>query len=346
MKQHQREFFISRIRLGFLNIDDLTIKPITLEQKLHSEDIYYRTYEDCLDDDILTSDEMEGWMYEQDIWDHEDAADMKRFTKDIEDIKVKMFENRTLKRDVATLRHNLRNKESKLIEKLKKKNMYYQNTCEGLSDTAKLHWVIENTTFKKSKRYDFVDKSIDFVISKYIESHLNDNDVRDLALSDSWKSVWNLKDSSSFKLFHNLPEYEMTHNQKALLTWAKLYDNIQESMDVPEDSAIKDHDMLDGWFTIQSRKRERERLQQESESKGNSKINNSSEVLVMSSTREEAQKTRILNDEQGQNIVKQRFNTIRETLKEKDEVHQTDFLDERLDLQRKSQQAFKDKFNK
>ena len=69
--------------------------------------------------------------------------------------------------------------------------MYYQNTCEGLSDTAKLHWVIENTTFKKSKRYDFIDKSIDFVISKYIESHLNDNDIRDLALSDSWRSVWN-----------------------------------------------------------------------------------------------------------------------------------------------------------
>ena len=336
MKQHQREFFISRIRLGFVEIDDLIIKPITLEQKLQSEDVYYKNYEDCLDEGILTSDEMEGWMYEQDIWDHEDAADMKRFTKDIEDTKVKMFESRTLKRDVATLRHSLRKKEEQLVEKLKKKNMYYQNTCEGLSDTAKLHWVIENTTFKKSKRYDFIDKSIDFVISKYIESHLNDNDIRDLALSDSWRSVWNLRDSANFRLFHNLPEYEMTHNQKSLLTWAKL--------DVPEDSVIKDHDMLDGWFTLQSRKRERERLQQENENKGNNKINNSSEVLVMAATREEAQKTRILNDEQGQKIVTDRFNTIRDTLKEKDAVHQTDFLDERLDLQRRSQQAFKDHF--
>jgi hypothetical protein len=138
----------------------------------------------------------------------------------------------------------------------------------------------------------------------------------------------------------------MTHNQKSLLTWAKLYDNIQESMDVPEESAIKDHDVLDGWFTIQSRKRERERLQQEADSKGNNKINNSSEVLVMSPTRGDAKQTRILNDEQGHNIAEQRFNTIRKKLKENGEVHQTDFLDERLDMQQKSRQAFKDKFNK
>ena len=85
-------------------------------------------------------------------------------------------------------------------------------------------------------------------------------------------------------------------------------------------------------------------MQQENEKKGNNKINNSSEVLVMAATREEAQKTRILNDEQGQKIVTDRFNTIRDTLKEKDAVHQTDFLDERLDLQRRSQQAFKDHF--
>lgn len=58
----------------------------------------------------------------------------------------------------------------------------------------------------------------------------------------------------------------MTINQRNLLTWSKIYDNVQESLECPSEKVIEDDDMLDGWFLVQKLERERERVERERES--------------------------------------------------------------------------------
>ena len=82
-------------------------------------------------------------------------------------------------------------------------------------------------------------------------------------LSDSGKSVY---------LY---PEKEITQDQKGILIWASMYDNIQEHMECPSDAVLEDDDILDGWFLIQRDKRKKEKLEQEFESSTNEKIKNS-----------------------------------------------------------------------
>ena len=42
-----------------------------------------------------------------------------------------------------------------------------------------------------------------------------------------------------------------------------MYDNIQESMDCPTEDVINDDDMLDGWFIVQNRKREKDKKEKD-----------------------------------------------------------------------------------
>ena len=73
-----RSFFICSIRLGVVNIgDDVVVRPTTLEQELEASQIYKKSYDESLVEDIVTLDEMYDWMYENEMWDEYDEADIK-----------------------------------------------------------------------------------------------------------------------------------------------------------------------------------------------------------------------------------------------------------------------------
>lgn len=90
-----------------------------------------------------------------------------------------------------------------------------------------------------------------------------------------------------------------------------MYDNIQESLDCPNKEVIEDDDMLDGWFIIQSRKREKEKADRDFEaSTNNSKIKNSSEVFVMAGDKNHVEKINNMNDITVKSLKKQREKII------------------------------------
>jgi cation diffusion facilitator CzcD-associated flavoprotein CzcO len=85
-----------------------------------------------------------------------------------------------------------------------------------------------------------------------------------------------------------------------------MYDNIQESMECPNKEVIEDDDMLDGWFIIQHKKREKDRVEKEFEnSTKNEKIKNAPEVFVVAS-KEKAEKINDMNDMNAKMIKHQR----------------------------------------
>ena len=46
-------------------------------------------------------------------------------------------------------------------------------------------------------------------------------------------------------MFLNATEGELTYNQKNLMIWSQMYDNIQETLDCPSKEVIEDDDILD-----------------------------------------------------------------------------------------------------
>ena len=148
--------------------------------------------------------------------------------------------------------------------------------------------------------------SLQYAVDEWQSHFISESKSRELARTDPWKSLWITRESSGSSLFANPPNTELTYNQKNILIWSQMYDNIQESMECPNKEVIEDDDMLDGWFIIQHQKREKDRTEKEFEnSTKNDKIKNASEVFVVS-TREKAEKINNMNDMNAKIIKQQR----------------------------------------
>lgn len=310
MKHHEREFFVSMIRSGKVFIThkniDLEIYPLTLDQSFKSCQIYQKAYDKAFSEEIMTEEDMDQWMMENELWTLHDNKKEEGLKKDIERLKVEIYNARDNTMLANNLRKYIRAGESQLTAHLNKKYIYHQNTCEGIASAERLAWIIKNTTYFNGKLYNFEEVSLQYVVDEWQSHFLSESKSRELARNDPWKSLWITRESSGYKLFANPPNTELTYNQKNILIWSQMYDNIQESMECPNKEVIDDDDMLDGWFIIQHQKREKDRIEKEFESNTkNEKIKNASEVFVVS-TKEKVEKINTMNDMNAQIIKQQR----------------------------------------
>lgn len=336
MKHHEREFFISMVRSGkvFVDYNDifLVIKPLTIDQNAQACLIYDKAYKQAMVDGIMSEDDIDEWMNENELWTIYDEEKTESFKKDLEKLKIEIYNNRNDRKTRERIRLYIRAGEKQLANHLKEKSAYYQNTREGYALSEKITWIIKNSTFCNNKLYDFQDVSLNYVIDEWHQSILSEKIIRELAREEPWKSLWSIKDNNCVKLFNNNQNEELHPNQKHIIIWSQIYDNIQESMDCPTEEVIKDDDVLDGWFITQAKKREKERLEKDFENKtGNDKIKNSSEVYVVVDPNDPKNIERVnaLNDPIAQQIKKQRA----EILKTKGGAYQHDFADEKQKLQ-------------
>jgi hypothetical protein len=333
MKQHEREFFIALIRSGKYYIEHNNIKlvivPSTIDQSLEAAMVYNEAYEKAYIDGMMNEEEMNNWMLENRLWTPDNDKVIDGLKNDLEKLKVEIFNNRNDSALVSQIRKYIRAGENQLASEHSKKNQYYQNTCEGLAASEKACWTIKNTTFyrNKNKLYDFDNLSMTYVLDEWYSSILSENKIRELARSEPWKSLWAVRENSKANLFKNIDNVELTYNQKNLIVWSQMYDNIQESMDCPSKEVIEDDDMLDGWFILQNKKRDREKSEQDfSEGTRNEKIKNAAEVFVVAKDKKDISKIENMNHPASAMIKKQRHKTIIE----KGSVNHHDFADEKM----------------
>lgn len=310
MKQHEREFFILLIRSGKVKIKKdnirLTIQPLSIDQSFESCEIYNDAYSQGYIDGMMNEEEMDEWMRNNNLWTFDDDNRVDGLKKDIEKLKIEIYNARNNSPLKENIRLYIRAGEKQLGQILHKKHQYHQNTIEGFATSEKISWVIKNSTYLNETLYDFSDIPLNYVVEEWQNSFLADSQIRELARNEPWKSLWTIKQNNGIQLFPNCQNFELTHNQKNLLIWSQMYDNIQESLDCPPKDVIEDDDMLDGWFIIQAQKREQEKFQQELENNTSDKIKNSQEVLFMAKTDKDKQRIHNMNDQHSKGIKKQR----------------------------------------
>ena len=346
MKQHEREYFISRIRSGIytIKINGLTLKIYqpTIEQEFEINQIFQESYAQAIEDDFMTEDQALQFMIYQGLWSEQDDEKIEGLKKDIERLKIEIYNARNNEKFKEQIRAYLRAGEKQLRKQSEKKAMFYTNTCEGLSILEKSFAFLERCTYLNGSLFDFESVNIEDVLNSYYSLILPENAIRELARNEPWRSLWALNSSNSFDLFSN-KNRELSPDQKSLLIWSKMYDNVGESLEAPSEDVINDDDMLDGWFIIQRKKREKQQAESELDSTiKNEKIKNSSEVFVMAGSRKDAERINNMNDVGGKVVKQQRENLI----KQKGAVTQNEFQDEKLKIASQSIQMFKDKFRR
>lgn len=333
MKQHEREFFVYMLRSGKIKLDykNIVVHPFKIDDIVQSYEVYDKSLERCYRDGLMDEQELDVWMKIQDIWTKVEENLVEKMKKDIEELKVKIYQNRLNKNGVKGIRMALRLVEEKLMKHLSTKLNYYHNTVEGVSETKRISWLISRSCYIDNKicYQDEENSDIAQIVNAWNRFTLSDKALRELARNEPWRSTWITRQNLDTTLFKIDDDCELSSSQKGLAIWSQTYDSVRESPDCPLDIVIEDDDMLDGWFILENRKREQEAKEKSNEdSLSNSKITNSHEVMMVAKDADHAQSIYESNDFGARDTIKHRSAQI----DKEGTVNQIDFRDERIKL--------------
>ena len=116
-----------------------------------------------------------------------------------------------------------------------------------------------------------------------------------------------------------------------------MYDSIHESMESPSDDIIEDDYAIDGWFTVQRRKRDDGRKESEANN-----LPESAEVFVPVSNKKEVRRVHDMNTQQGKHVIKSRM----KDLEEQGSLEEGQFSHVKQDLAMKANKQMFDRYKK
>lgn len=280
-------------------------------------------YHEAKEQGIYEDDDILAMMMANHIWTHEQEEELETISTKIDDSKIQLFD--------AAFKSDTRKRIRKELSELKKRQDFLFNTrhsydyftCHGVATYTRWNYIIENCTYLDGVKYDFKDVDLSAALTVYQNSRLTEEEMREVSRTEPWITTW----SSSCK---DLRMFDKgTDEQKRLISWSKLYDNIHQAPDCPPSDIIKDDDMLDGWLIKQARERDKEKNKGLVEDKlAGSKNQNAQEVFIVAETAEDAKRIDDMNDGHAQRLKKQRLKVI----EAKGQVDEGNLPDVRLGL--------------
>lgn len=319
MQPFERDFFISRICAGYLRYKGLVIENPNLDVLYEANEIYCDTFLKAKENGVMSDEEILNFLIENKFWVPQNTIELDDILpKHIEQFKINLYEERLNLNKQNQVRQYLARAKEEQLRLYNLRHSFDHLTCHGAALFARLQFIIDNCTKKNNKKYRWTKISRIEVLEAINSSQLTESQYRELSRTEPWRSIWATKKVGPI---FNKSGSELTEDQKRLISFSCLYDNISEFPDCPSDEIIEDDDCLDGWLILKRREQDKERGKNEILEKVGSNIN-ANEIFVVTGP-ENADKVYGLNDAQAQMITRSRL----EMVKNKEDVNYTDFGD-------------------
>lgn len=331
------EFILLRIMKGRLPYRErglsLYIEEPNQNLMYDSIEIYNDAFENAYLNGVMLKDEMDEFLFEQNIFTPFDNIELEKLKKENEDLKFAAYKNFLNKKELNRIKYSIRENEKKQMLIMNKKGQFSYLTCDGVASYCRWNWIIEHCTYyKDGSLYNWKDIDVSIMMSFYETSSIAVSDFRSIARSDIWRPIWNLGKKTG-DLFGK-PAYYMTKDQLLLCSFSSMYDNVYESSESPHEKIINDDDCLDGWFIEQKRNIEKHKKEQRINSLVDSKLSKSGEIFIVANSEEEIADIHSLNSAQANGNRIGRMKTI----SEKGVATDLDFADVKNELAMQSNQ--------
>jgi hypothetical protein len=346
MDEGQKNFLTYQIVSGlkFITVEGVRYKliPPSMELRLLSEHVYRETFSSLRFDNFITDERAALFLRSLGIWGPEDEESLKNLEKHIEDKKVELYKSLYNSEREKKTRRTLEYAKKSLNKALFKKHSLDYMTLGFHAMSIKKRFLTAMCLIGPDDDHIYNEKSFwnsDSMVLEHAISFLEMDiivieDIRELARSDPWRTMWNLGKEQCV----SCPASEFTDDQRTLITFAKMYDNAYQSMECPPDAVFEDDDMFDGWLIEQRREREKDQKQKQVDKVGNVP-DSAQEVFVFAPTREDADKVYDLNTQDARVKIQQRQRFI-ET---HEAVEAKDLPDTQLELRQQQVEEYKSK---
>ena len=314
MNDNDKELLLYRIIsektiFYYLNEEYVLVAP-SIETKYRAALIY---------DNIINEEKYEEWFREENsdnimiglgIWTIHTKNQLSNFEKMLDNLKVELFNSFMIQSKVKDIRKKIKNTKENMAVIYNSKNNFISHTLEGYANSIKNEYLICNSLYKNNKLVFDNNDSKSYTLFNNLVHHIDKNMItteqfKELARSSAWRGYWNAGKNNIFDKTIAL----LTDEQKALLNISRMYDNIYEHPDCPDDSVIDDDDALDGWMILQKRKNEQDKKKAQFDT-ANPKLKDSGEVFVMSGSKEDADSILSMNSMEAKSAMKEKFNYI------------------------------------
>jgi len=317
MDDIDRRHLTAKIISGIVFVDyknqSFIINEAEPTEKYIAETIYSKHFFKALEQGIMTEDDLVLEMIKAGLWNAENENRLDELPKQIEDIKVDLYNAYANFSATERIRKALDKTKSEFSELMSKKGIYRKESAEGSAESMKTRYLITaNVTDENGERTWAASEALsqdaglsDVIMMSYLSTRVSEEKIRELSRNEPWRSVWN-----TGKAEHSLfgkPATNVTGEQQKIIAWSRVYDNIYESPECPPDDVLEDDDMLDGWLILQSRKRKQNKNRNTSEKSTNVKGN---EVFFVADNKKDAQRIYDLNDSQSRKTIQQRDKQI------------------------------------
>jgi len=334
------ELVIARIVAGCLrfHLDGrsfLVRQPGRL-RRYKAQQVYQEALSDGAAEGLLSDEEIDTMMRSQGLWSEADDKAVKTLQKDVEELKVGLFKSFFKSRDREATRTALNVARAELARLLSRKNSYSHMGTTGYAQVARTRYLVGSGLLDDRGRRvwkgdDFYRQDsvlLDAAVEAYSEAQIIDATMRAVARSETWQTVWNTRGVCADVFGRSAAD--LTDEQRHLVSWAQLYESIQEHPSPPGDEVVRDDDAFDGWLILQKRERERQRREATAEAAlSGIKLPDSGEIFLVAETEEDLQNIEALNGPQAQAIKKERLAYIAM----KGEVEEQHMPDSRREIQ-------------
>jgi formaldehyde-activating enzyme involved in methanogenesis len=306
MDHLSRETLLHRILSGSLIVDiDNTIyvvKTPTRQIRYLATLVYKKAVQDNLFSDWLSREQAIQYLINTSLLPANYQEEIDKLNKAMDDTKVDMFRAFPNFGKIKQLKRSLTSQRSLLAGISTTLHSMDRFTIEGNAEIAKYQYMLSHSIYDlNDKKIEVEQKILERIVNSITEQTISLSDFRELARTDPWRSYWNADKEN----IYGTPSADWTDEQRTLVLFSRMYDNVYKHPECPSDIIIQDDDLLDGWQIHESRKQESE--------KNADKHAKDGEQFVMVNNAEDAKKVYNQNSPEAKAILKARMKALEQS---------------------------------
>ena len=245
-----KEYIINKIVSG-CTICSFEDQPVLVydpspHNKILAHDISIKEYrraellEVPKDEDILVQMKLRG------MWSHALQKELDSLPKSIENLKIELYNAFFQFKRRDQIKKSIDGLRFREVELLSQRDKFKHVTCEGFALACKNKHLICSGAKHSDGTAFFTDYnacsqgSLDNFIQDYFANKIDDETIRELSKDEPWRGIWSAGKQEG--AIFGIPSSLLSHEQRMLIIWSRIYDSVYESPDCPPDEVLEDND--------------------------------------------------------------------------------------------------------
>lgn len=199
------EFYVDFIVADYIpfnyNGRNYSIRSPSKENKIVANEVFLDYYYKAIAEGVLDSDTIHSILLNYGIWNKDKEILVEKMNKEIEDMKVMVFENYLNRFTRKNIKQAIKDTKDYLGKLSLEKHMFDSLGAEFIGNYAKYQTLLGFSIYnakgkplwKSFKCFGLPNDMNDIINEKLNRYKIEPENYRELACSDYWKSIWNIR---------------------------------------------------------------------------------------------------------------------------------------------------------